>query len=209
MSSAPRLPSVPGEGLALPLWPGGGERPTLRRRAALGLALLVLAALAALVATGRIGLPRAGFLTALPGRHASPRAAATEAGLARAQEQLRAAPRASEARPASDRVVAPTHAAALFAQHSWHVEPPPPPPAPQPPPPAPTAPPLPYTFLGSFAPGGDPPVFFLAHGDRVIDARVGDRLDGVYQFESAAGGQLVFVYLPLNIHQNLATSVPR
>ena len=52
-------------------------------------------------------------------------------------------------------------------------------------------------------------MFFLSRGDRVIDAHVGDRLDGVYQFESAAGGQLVFVYLPLNIHQNLATSVPR
>jgi hypothetical protein len=38
----------------------------------------------------------------------------------------------------------------------------------------------------------------------VIDARVGDRLDGVYQFESAASGQLVFVYLPLNVRQNLS-----
>ena len=32
-----------------------------------------------------------------------------------------------------------------------------------------------------------------------------DRLDGVYQFESAAGGQLVFVYLPLDLRQTLAT----
>ena len=44
----------------------------------------------------------------------------------------------------------------------------------------PTAPPLPYTFIGSFAPDGQPPVFFLAHGDRVIDARVGsDNLNAV------------------------------
>jgi len=56
-------------------------------------------------------------------------------------------------------------------------------------------------------PEGHPPVFFLAHGDRMIDARVGDQLDGVYQFESAAGGQLVFVYLPLNIRQTLAAGV--
>src|SRR5882672_3431189 len=136
------------------------------------------------VATGTIGLPGAGPATAVPGGQASAHA--------------------SEARPASDRVVAPTRSAALFAQHSWYVLPPAPPPAPSPPPPEPTAPPFPYTFVGSFGPEGDRPVFFLAQGDRVIDARVGDRLDGVYQFESAAGGQLVFVYLPLNIRHTLA-----
>lgn len=152
------------------------------------------------VATGTIGLPGAGAAT---GRQASPRAAATEAELARAQAPLRA----SKARPALDRVVASTHASALFAPHSWYVPPPPPPPAAPPPPPEPTAPPFPYSFIGSFTPEGHPPVFFLAHGDRVIDARVGDRLDGVYQFESAAGGQLVFVYLPLNIRQILAAGV--
>jgi hypothetical protein len=52
-------------------------------------------------------------------------------------------------------------------------------------------------------------VFFLARGDRVIDARVGDRLDNTYQFESASGGQLVFVYLPLNVRQNLSAGAPR
>ena len=159
------------------------------------------------VATGTMGLQGAGPATAVPARQASPRAAATEAELARAQAQLGAAPHASEARPASDRVVAPTQAAALFAQHSWYVLPPAPQPAPPPPPLQPTAPPFPYTFIGSFAPEGQPPVFFLAHGDRVIDARVGDRIEGVYQFESAAGGQLVFVYMPLNIRQNLAAGV--
>jgi len=133
---------------------------------------------------GTIGLPGAGPATAVPGGQASAYA--------------------SEARPASDRVVAPTRSAALFAQHSWYVLPPAPPPAPPPPPLEPTAPPFPYTFVGSFGPEGDRPVFFLAHGDRVIDARVGDRLDGIYQFESAAGGQLVFVYLPLNIRHTLA-----
>jgi hypothetical protein len=103
--------------------------------------------------------------------------------------------------------VGPTHAAALFAQHTWFVlkpAPPPPEPAAPPPPPEPTAPSFPYTFVGSFAPRGEKPVYFLARGDRVIDARVGDRLDGVYQFESAASGQLVFVYLPLNVRQNLS-----
>jgi len=105
--------------------------------------------------------------------------------------------------------VAPRFAGALFAQHSWYVMPPAAPPPPPPPPPEPTAPPLPYAFVGSFAPGSDPPVYFLARGDRVIDARIGDRLDGVYQLESAAGGQLVFVYLPLNVRQNLAAGVTK
>jgi hypothetical protein len=103
---------------------------------------------------------------------------------------------------ASDRVVVPAHAATLFASHSWYVVPVVPLPPP-PPPPEPTAPPFPFTFLGSYAPTGEPPVFFLARGDRVIDAHVGDRIDGVYQFESAGNGQLVFVYLPLDIRQNL------
>ena len=151
-------------------------------------------------AAGTLGLPGAGPAAAVPGRQESPRDAANEAELARAQ----AHPRASKARPAPDRVVAPTQAAALFAPHSWYVPPPPPPPVAPPPPPQPTAPPFPYTFIGSFTPEGHAPVFFLARGnDRVIDARVGDQLDGVYQFESAAGGQLVFVYLPLNIRQTL------
>ena len=227
MNSGAALPSAPGVRLALPLGPGRGGRPALRRRVALGLALLVLAALVVPVATRTISLPRAGPATAVPGRQASSRTAATEAapqgaprpergfaagadlGIARAQAPSSTAPRASEARPASDRVVAPAHAVALFAQHSWYVLPPAPVPPPPPPPPEPTAPPFPYTFVGSFAPEGDGPVFFLSRGDRVIDARVGDRLDGVYQLESAAGGQLVFVYLPLNIRQTLAAGASK
>jgi hypothetical protein len=157
-------------------------------------------------APGAGARPGAGSATAAPGRQEPPNAAAT--GDAEASPRG-AAPRAGEARPAAERVVAPTHAAALFAQHSWFVLPPAPPPAPPPPPPAPTAPPFPYAFLGSYAPDGEPPVFFLARGDRVIDARVGDRLDGVYQFESAAGGQLVFVYLPLNVRHHLAGGVSK
>ena len=49
----------------------------------------------------------------------------------------------------SGRVVPSTQAADLFAPHSWYVAPPPPPPAAEEPPPAPTAPPLPYTYVGS------------------------------------------------------------
>ena len=210
MSTAPTsssVPSVAGVCLAPRLGPGG-RRPALRRRAALGLALLALAAAAVLVATGRIRVPRirlpgALFARIVPRLQASPRVAAPEPEVARPPAQPSAPVRAGEARPSQDRVVATPHAAALFAQHSWYVAPPPPPPAPALPPPEPTAPPLPYTFVGSYAPQGEAPVFFLSRGDRVIDAHVGDKLDGVYQFESAAGGQLVFVYLPLKVRQNL------
>jgi hypothetical protein len=113
------------------------------------------------------------------------------------------------ARAKQTEVVAPAHAAALFAQHSWYVLPPAPPPAAPPPPPAPSAPPFPYTCIGSFAPDGHAPVYFLAQGDRVVDAHVGDRLDGVYQFESADGGQLTFVYLPLDVRQTLPLGASR
>jgi Tfp pilus assembly protein PilO len=118
-----------------------------------------------------------------------------------------ASPVASEAGTPSDRVVPATRASALFAQHSWYVLPPAPPPAAPPPPPVPTAPPFPYTCIGSYAPEGQPPVFFLSHGDRMVEARVGEVIDGVYRFESAAGGQLVFVYLPLDVRQTLAAGV--
>jgi hypothetical protein len=92
----------------------------------------------------------------------------------------------------------------LFATHTWRVLPPPPPPPPPAPPPVPTAPPFPYTFVGAYTAENTKTVFFLSHADRVIDAHVGDRIDGVYDFESADAGQLVFNYLPLNIRQSLS-----
>lgn len=151
--------------------------------------------------------------TGTPDRKAAPRAATPGPERSRVPA-VPVALGAPEALPASDRVVPPTHASALFAQHTWVVLPklPPLPKAPVPPPsppPEPTAPPLPYTFVGSFAPGGDPPVFFLSRGDVVVEARVGDRLDGVYQLESAADGQLVFVYLPLDIRQSLSAGASK
>lgn len=133
----------------------------------------------------------------------TPRAGSSDAELARAPAQPSAVP-ATPARAAPDRVVLPAFASSLFAQHSWVVIPPAPPPAAPPPPPEPVAPPLPFSFLGSYTPEGQPTVYFLGAGDRVIDAHVGDRVEGVYQFESAGGGQLVFVYTPLNTRQFLA-----
>ena len=93
----------------------------------------------------------------------------------------------------------------LFHSHSWYVAPPPPPPAPvvvvKPPPP--TAPPLPFSVMGSYAHPGDATVYFLTRGDRVFDVRVGDTIDNTYSVDSAANGQLQLTYKPLNIKQSL------
>jgi len=98
-------------------------------------------------------------------------------------------------------------APALFKPQSWYVPPPPPPPAPYvapPPPPPPTAPPLPFSVMGSYARPGDSTVYFLTRGDRVFDVRVGDTIDHTYSVDGASGGQLQLTYLPLKIQQTLA-----
>jgi len=107
------------------------------------------------------------------------------------------------------RVVEQSASGSLFAAHSWYVAPPPPPPvavstAPVEPP-KPVAPPLPFTYMGSYAPDGGAPVFFLTQGDRVYDVHVGDTLDGTYTVDSFNNGQLVFTYKPLNTQQQLTT----
>ena len=93
----------------------------------------------------------------------------------------------------------------LFHSHSWYVAPPPPPPAPvvvvKPPPP--TAPPLPFSVMGSYAHPGEATVYFLTRGDRVFDVRVGDTIDNTYSVDGAANGQLQLTYKPLNIKQSL------
>lgn len=95
---------------------------------------------------------------------------------------------------------------ALFHSQSWYVAPPPPPPAPVvvvvPPPPS--APPLPFSVMGSYARPGDSKVYFLTRGDRVFDVHVGDTIDNTYSVDSEANGQLTLTYKPLNIQQTLA-----
>jgi len=106
------------------------------------------------------------------------------------------------------RVVDQAAAGSLFATHSWYVAPPPPPvtvveaPAP---PPKPTAPPLPFTYMGSYAPNGSKPVFFLTQGDRVYDVHIGDTLDNTYTVDAFNNGALTFTYKPLNQQQQLTT----
>ena len=132
------------------------------------------------------------------------RAVAKARALARAKAAKTAAPASLVA---SGRVAASTQASEMFAPHSWYVAPPPPPPPAEEAPAAPTAPPLAYTYVGSYTPSGERATYFLARGDRVIDAHVGDKLDGVLLFEKVEGGQLVFNYLPLNIRQTLPAGV--
>jgi hypothetical protein len=106
-----------------------------------------------------------------------------------------------------NRLAPETEAASLFAPHSWYVAPPPPPPAaaaiPQAPPP-PQAPPLPFTFMGSYKMDDSTPVFYLTAGDRVFDVKIGDTLDNTYSVDGVQGGQLLFTYMPLKIQQSLA-----
>ena len=107
------------------------------------------------------------------------------------------------------RVVEQSASGSLFAAHSWYVAPPPPPPVAASTAPVeplkPVAPPLPFTYMGSYAPSGAAPVFFLTQGDRVYDVHIGDTLDGTYTVDSFSNGQLVFTYKPLNTQQQLIT----
>lgn len=93
----------------------------------------------------------------------------------------------------------------IFATRTW--QPPAPPPSPDTtpaPPPPPQAPPLPFRFIGRVAEPGKATVFLLAEGDRVFDARIGDRIGSQYRVEKLEAGQLVFRYRPMNLRQSLA-----
>lgn len=69
------------------------------------------------------------------------------------------------------------------------------------PPPPPQAPPLPFRLLGKIRDDGT--VYMLQHGQRILDVRPGDDIDGIYTVDGAKNGQLDFVYRPLQIRQSL------
>jgi len=125
--------------------------------------------------------------------------AAVTAGVPVAQSLLRFAHRVA------DQTAAPS----LFAAKSWYVPPPPPPPPPvvtaPSAPPKPVAPPLPFTYMGSYTPNGSPAVFLLTSGDKVYDVHLGDTIDNTYTVDAFSNGQLVFTYKPLNQQQQLST----
>jgi hypothetical protein len=87
------------------------------------------------------------------------------------------------------------------------VPPPPvaaPPAEPPAPPPPPTAPPLPFTFIGSYAVQGDQAVFFVARNDRIYDLKTGDAVDNDYTLVAVDASNMIFNYKPLNARQTLA-----
>lgn len=91
----------------------------------------------------------------------------------------------------------------LFDARNFDPPPPPPPPVSAKPPP-PQAPPLPFKYQGKLVEAGVATVF-LVQGDRVVLARPGDTLGGLYRVETIQSGSVVFTYLPLDQRQTLAT----
>jgi hypothetical protein len=95
----------------------------------------------------------------------------------------------------------------IFKGKSWYVAPPKPkpvPPPPLPPPPPPTAPPMPYAYMGSYLAKDGRMIIFLTKGGQVYSVSQGDVLEGTYRVEGIAAGQLVLIYLPLNIQQTIS-----
>ena len=83
-----------------------------------------------------------------------------------------------------------------FRNKSWYVAPPPPKPS------KPTAPPLPFKYLGKLNEEGETRVFLNHQGKHII-AKVGDVINGTYSVEEISGGQMTFLYQPLNEKQVL------
>lgn len=98
----------------------------------------------------------------------------------------------------------------IFAAKSWAppppkvvIAPPPPPPAPV----APSAPPMPYKFIGKMDDTSSLKAF-LNRGDRVYVVSVGEVLDNTYRVESIKSGQMILIYMPLNVSQTLSIGSP-
>lgn len=73
------------------------------------------------------------------------------------------------------------------------------PPVEPPPPPPPPPPKLPYKFVGFFDDPGSPPTVFLAVGNNLIHARVGDTLEGGFKLQSINRRELVFIHIERQI----------
>jgi hypothetical protein len=97
-------------------------------------------------------------------------------------------------------------ARALFGRISW--APPAPPPAPAPPPPPPVVPPFPYSYLGSIVDEGVRTVF-VGKGERVLNLKTGDAVDGAYRVDSMNDRQMTMTYLPLGQVLTLPIGAPR
>lgn len=74
-------------------------------------------------------------------------------------------------------------------------------------PPAPTAPPLPFTVIGSMNEGGHSK-YFLRYAERSFVIQVGDTLLEQYRVEAIDGSKLMLRYLPLDQLQSLELGNP-
>ncbi len=136
---------------------------------------------------------------------AAPAAAADKKSGAAAPMILALTPRATLIGEGDDAL---GRSADVFGRQDW-TPPPPPSSAAQgkaPPPPPPMAPPLPFTFLGKAAEGGQWEVF-LAIGDKTYVVRDKMVIDGVYRVDAIAPPNLTLTYLPLNQVQQLNIGV--
>jgi hypothetical protein len=84
----------------------------------------------------------------------------------------------------------------LFPKQTWYIPPPPPPPPPYVPPPPPQAPPLPFSYMGSWQ-EDNVITYYLTRGSVPIGVHAGQILDGAWQLEPVTGKTLNFTYLPL------------
>ena len=89
----------------------------------------------------------------------------------------------------------------LFPAQTWRPPPPPPPKQAPLPPPPPVAPPLPFQYVGRWKEDGRD-VIFLAQGNRVLKAQVGDALSG-WHLDQATDDALTFTWTLLNMQQTL------
>lgn len=105
---------------------------------------------------------------------------------------------------ASQRAPFDAQAPALFGRPAPVVAPvvrraPPPPPVAR----APSAPPLPYTYIGSLKEEGRSAVVFLMRGQEFVSARVGGVLEKNYRIQSVDETGVTLIYLPLGLTQRI------
>ncbi|HZO02344.1 MAG TPA: hypothetical protein VFB93_14200 [Burkholderiales bacterium] len=76
-------------------------------------------------------------------------------------------------------------------------------------PPPPSAPPLPFTLVGSFEAQSGETVYYLAEAEKVHVVKPGEAVNELYRLEAAAADQLELLYLPLAIKQTLVSGAKK
>ena len=97
----------------------------------------------------------------------------------------------------------PAGPADIFAVRTWEPPAPPPEVAADLPPPVPQAPPVPFRFIGKLEERGKPVVYFLSEGEQILVVSPGDLIKGNYRVGKIEGGELHFLYRPMNLKQSI------